>query len=229
MALVGNLKDLKLTNIVQLNCMEKNEAMFSVEHFKTVGRIYFADGNIVHATYGTLEGEDAVYRILQIKEGSFKVESHVSPPKRTITGPWSNLILEGLRMIDEAREAKNEALAKLTKELKSINGVQGVLITSGFGEILAEEGIASGKRTSAAMAFLMRKFDKIGRASKSGTIRIALVAGKADKKVLFRWQDDVIELSVESKMMLEAVEQALDKVTFPEKKTGETGEQESAG
>lgn len=221
MALVGNLKDLKLTNIVQLNCMEKNEAMFSVEHFKTVGRIYFAEGNIVHATYGQLEGEDAVYRILQIKEGAFKVESNVPPPKRTITGPWSNLILEGLRLIDEAREAKSEALAKLTKELKNINGVHGVLVCSPFGEILMEEGIASGKRTSAAMAFLIRKMDKIGRASKSGSIRLGMVGGKTDKKVLLRWRDDVIELSVDSKMTFEAVEQALEKVTFPSIRTEE--------
>ena len=71
MALVGNLKDLKLANIVQLNCMEKNNAMFTVEHHKVAGVIYFSDGNIVHATYGSIEGEQAIYKILQIKEGPF--------------------------------------------------------------------------------------------------------------------------------------------------------------
>ncbi len=212
MALVGNLKDLKLTNIVQLNCMEKNEAMFTVELRQWVGKIYFADGNIVHATYGNIEGENAVYKILQVKEGPFKVENDVPPPKRTITVPWSNLLLEGLRMIDEATEAKGDALSKFSKDIKNINGVTGVLICSSFGDILMEEGVANGKRASAAMAFLTRKMEKIGRASKSGTFKTAVVSGKTDRKFLSKWKDDVVELNIDSKASVDVIEQAFDKV-----------------
>ncbi len=214
MALVGNLKDLKLANIVQLNCMEKNESMFAVEHHKQVGRIYFAEGNIVHATYGSIEGEEAVFRILQIKEGPFRVESNVPPPKRTINAAWGNLLMEGLRMVDELREAKNAAMAKLSREIKNINGVNGVLVCNLFGEILMEEGIASGKRTSAAMAFLMRKIEKVGRASKMGNLKSAAFTAKNEKRVLCRWHEDVVEINIDPKLILEAVEQGLDKIGF---------------
>ncbi len=212
MALVGNLKDLKLANIVQLNCMEKNNSMFTVDHHKVNGRIYFSDGNIVHATYGNIEGEEAIYKILQIKEGPFRVENDVPPPKRTINTPWSNLLLEGLRLIDEALEAKGDALSKISKGIKNINGVNGVLICSLFGEILMEEGIANGKRAAAAMAFILRKIDKVGRASKSGAVKAGHISGKADRKILTKWKDDVVELNIDLKANPDGVEQALEKI-----------------
>ncbi|MCB0832501.1 MAG: DUF4388 domain-containing protein [Bacteroidetes bacterium] len=211
MALVGNLKDLKLANIVQLNCMEKNEACFTLDLRKMSGKIYFAEGNIVHAEYGGDEGEEAVYRILQIKEGPFKVENDVPPPKRTITVPWSNLLMEGLRRIDEAQEAKGDALAKISKDIKNINGVNGVLICSMNGDILMEEAIANGKRAAAAMAFLLRKAEKIGRASRCGTFKLCLLGGKTERKVLSRWHDDVIDLNVDQKVSMDLIEQALNK------------------
>jgi len=211
MALVGNLKDLKLTNIVQLNCMEKNEAVFILEQHKVSGKIFFADGNIVHAIYGNVEGDDAVFKILQIKEGPFKVENDVPPPKRTITTPWSNLLLEGLRMIDEAQEAKDDALARLTKDLKNLNGVSGVLICTAMGEILMEEDIASGKRASSAMAFLLRKMEKVGRAARFGTFKIGVISGKTDRKIISKHSDDVVELNVDTKLQAEVVEQVLEK------------------
>lgn len=211
MALVGNLRDLKLTNIVQLNCMEKNEAMFQVDLRNTTGRIYFADGNIVHATFGNIEGDTAVYKILAIKEGPFKVENNVAPPKRTITAPWGNLMMEGLRQIDEALEAKSEAMVKFTKDIKNINGVSAVLISSKQGDILMEEGVANGKRMSSGIAFITRKLEKIGRASKSGTFKGAIVAGKNDRKAISKWADDVITLTVDAKVPAELIEQAIEK------------------
>lgn len=209
MALVGNLKDLKLANIVQLNCLEKNEALFTLDLRQKVGKIYFADGNIVHATYGNSEGEEAVHQILKIKEGPFKVENDVPPPKRTITTPWSNLLLEGLRMIDEATEAKGDALTKFSKDIKNVNGVNGVLICSIMGEILMEEGIANGKRASAAMAFITRKIEKIGRASRFGTCKTGIISGKTERKILSKWNEDVVELNVDPKASIEVIEQSL--------------------
>jgi predicted regulator of Ras-like GTPase activity (Roadblock/LC7/MglB family) len=209
MALVGNLKDLKLTNIVQLNCMEKNEAVFTLDLRQKVGKIYFADGNIVHATFGNVEGEAAVHQILRIKEGPFKVENDIPPPKRTITTPWSNLLLEGLRIIDEATEAKGDALSKFSKDIKSVNGVNGVLICSINGEILMEEGIANGKRASAAMAFIARKIEKIGRAAKAGTFKTAIIGGKTERKMVSKWNEDVVELNIDTKASVDVIEQSL--------------------
>ena len=49
MALVGNLNDLKLPSLIQLNCMEKNTAKLTIENNGRFSFIYFDKGQIVHA------------------------------------------------------------------------------------------------------------------------------------------------------------------------------------
>lgn len=59
MALVGNLKDIKLPTLVQINCMERNTAKLTIEHMGRFGFIYFHEGQVVHAEYDPLIGEEA--------------------------------------------------------------------------------------------------------------------------------------------------------------------------
>lgn len=212
MALVGNLKDLKLANIIQLNCMEKNDAVFKVDYRKYTGKIYFEEGNIVHAEFGELEGEQAFQKILGIKEGPFQVEINVKAPKKTINSPWNSLLLDNLRLIDEAEEARGDKLSKISRELKNINGVRGVLICSTYGEIILEEEIVNGKRASAAMAFVGRKLDKIGRAAKTGKLKSTYLAGKGDKTIVTNWGQEYITLNLDSQSASDLVEQAAEKV-----------------
>jgi len=212
MALVGNLKDLKLPVIVQLNCMEKNTAVFIVEHHRVEGKIYFAGGNIVHATYGQAEGEDAVHKILQIKEAPFRVESDIAAPKNTISTPWSNLLMEGLQKIDEATEAKSEKMSRFVKEIKNVNGVKGVLICNKYGEIQKEEGIATGKRFAAGVSFLVNKVEKISRATRAGNLQLTVVTTAKEKVVITKWKEDNVNITIDPKLSLEVLEHALRKI-----------------
>ena len=74
MALIGNLKDIKLPSLIQLNCMEHNNAKLSIERSGKFGFIYFEDGQVTHAEFDPYIGEEAVYRLLGLYEGKFKVE-----------------------------------------------------------------------------------------------------------------------------------------------------------
>ena len=212
MALVGNLKDLKLPVIIQLNCMEKNVAMFIVQDRQSEGRIYFDDGNIVHASYGSMEGDEAVYKILSIKAAPFKVENDIKAPNRSVTSNWSNLLMEGLKRLDEEVEQKTELMAKLIKQIMSINGVKGVLICSKFGEILKEDGIASGKRVAAAISFFLNRVEKISRASKGGALKLSVVTTSKDKKVITKWNDDNLQVIVDEKLSVEMLVQSLTRI-----------------
>ena len=51
MALVGNLKDLKLANLIQLNCMERNTAKLTIDYAGKYGTIYFQGGQVAHAEF----------------------------------------------------------------------------------------------------------------------------------------------------------------------------------
>jgi hypothetical protein len=83
MALVGNLRDLKLPNLIQLNCMERNSAKLTIEHAGKYGMIYFHEGQVVHAEFDPDIGEKALFRLLGLPEGKFKVENGVRAPMST--------------------------------------------------------------------------------------------------------------------------------------------------
>jgi predicted regulator of Ras-like GTPase activity (Roadblock/LC7/MglB family) len=139
MALVGNLRDLKLANLIQLNCMEKNTAKLTIEHAGKYGTIYFQSGQIVHAEYDPEMGDKAIYRLLALNDGKFKVESGVRPPAITIVSSWSNLLLEGLHQIDNRLSAVDGRNREILEMLLNVKGVQRAAILSAEGEVLTGE------------------------------------------------------------------------------------------
>lgn len=100
-AVRGNLRTLSLPSIIQINCRERNRAHLRIRHRGQKGNVFFADGNVVHATLGSQIGEEAIYELLTWEDGDFELEMGVPPPERTITTGWSGLLLEGMRRIDE--------------------------------------------------------------------------------------------------------------------------------
>jgi hypothetical protein len=124
MALVGNLRDLKLPNLIQLNCMERNTAKLTVEHAGKYGTIYFHEGQIAHAEYDPDIGEQALYRMLRLSEGKFKVENGVRPPLISISTNWNNLLLEGLHQLDTIEIEDDSKDVRLLSMILSVRGVK---------------------------------------------------------------------------------------------------------
>ena len=137
MALVGNLKDLKLPNLIQLNCMERNVAQLTIEARGNSGEIYFENGQIVHAMYGDLEGEKAIYELLLFKEGMFRIENNVRSDKQSIFTSWSNLLLESMRVIDEGKGTEEGQLEDVKQSILAVKGVIECEILDDSGEIVS--------------------------------------------------------------------------------------------
>lgn len=101
MAVEGNLKDLSLTGLVQTICLEQRQAVLFLTRPGEKGAIFFEGGEIAHAEVGSLEGEEAMYRLLAWPDGTFRLGEHAAIPRRTVSTPWSNLLLEAMRRLDE--------------------------------------------------------------------------------------------------------------------------------
>ena len=68
--------------------------------------LYFNQGQVTHAQCGSLKGNEAVYRVLAWADGEWEVDFTQSSSERTTTMSTQGLMLEGLRLLDEAnREA----------------------------------------------------------------------------------------------------------------------------
>jgi hypothetical protein len=65
--------------------------------------IYFANGEVVHAYCPPRQGVPALYQLLGWQEGRFAFLKNVAPAERTIFDDLQNLLLDGLRRLDELR------------------------------------------------------------------------------------------------------------------------------
>ncbi len=108
MALEGNLSDIDVADLIQLNCQSGARARLTAKRGDEVAELYFDAGQVVHAEMGNLQGEEAAYRLLGWESGTFDLEKEVPPPDVTISIPWSALILEGMRRLDEERDGQGE-------------------------------------------------------------------------------------------------------------------------
>ncbi len=63
-----------------------------------------ASGNIVHASYGTATGGQALSEMLGWCAGRFRINHGVAAPTRTIEGDTMSVLLEALRIRDEASQ-----------------------------------------------------------------------------------------------------------------------------
>ncbi|MEA3459280.1 MAG: DUF4388 domain-containing protein [Chloroflexota bacterium] len=142
MAVSGDLKDLSLTDIIQVNCNERNQARLVVRHHGKEAAIFFEDGNIVHMELGDQEGEEVMYELLRWEEGGFELEQGIPPPTRTVTAHWSSLLLEGMQRIDESMSGGPEAL-----EEGVLEGMQGI----DAGLVGGPEALEEGKEVGGGM------------------------------------------------------------------------------
>ncbi len=98
----GQLSDLLLTDVIQMKCLGKSSSSLSIKSGAREGKIFFNDGKIIHAETGNAAGEDAFYQILSWPEGTFASTRADAPKKNTIEKDWQFLVMEGLRIADEA-------------------------------------------------------------------------------------------------------------------------------
>jgi hypothetical protein len=67
------------------------------------GRIWLSGGEIIAAQCGAARREEAVYRILALESGRFRLESGAVGRPRTIHATTQTLVLEGMRRFDHLR------------------------------------------------------------------------------------------------------------------------------
>jgi CheY-like chemotaxis protein len=97
----GMMRRVDLPEVLQMECLGRKSSVLEVFAGKVRGRIYIADGAIVHAESGALQGEMALYGLLGLRGGEFNLLPFAEPPRRTISGHYEFLLMEAARLNDE--------------------------------------------------------------------------------------------------------------------------------
>ena len=101
MALTGHLSDLSLSELIEFFCNQRKSGCLKVLYPKGAGYFYLNSGSVVDARIGVLHGIDAVYYALTLPNAEFEFSANAEAKNRTINQPWTQVVLEGLRRLDE--------------------------------------------------------------------------------------------------------------------------------
>lgn len=187
MPLQGNLKEMSLANLIQLNCQEMRTARITLLHQGQTASIFFSDGQVVHAENESDSGEQVIYTSLTWDDGTFTLDTDVPPPKRTIQTAWPVLLLEGMKRaaewkneVDRAVEGLSSTEAKkstdVMSQLKAIDGVAGAVIASSDGVIQSKDiSDSDGEREAAVAIFVGGAAKQIGDSLQLGKFQHGIV------------------------------------------------------
>ena len=101
MALTGHLSDLSLSELIEFFCNQRKTGQLKVLYPQGPGYFYLQTGSVVDARVGVLRGIDAVYYALTLPNAKFEFSGAFELTERTINQPWTQVVLEGLRRLDE--------------------------------------------------------------------------------------------------------------------------------
>ncbi|MBN2713528.1 MAG: FHA domain-containing protein [Planctomycetes bacterium] len=98
----GSVSAMPILEICQMAELSRRSGMLIVHPKKgEEGKLYFDNGQIIHASTESLKGEDAAFEILARKDGSFRFHAMPERVEKNISRITSALLLEAMRRQDE--------------------------------------------------------------------------------------------------------------------------------
>ena len=99
----GSLLQMNVIDLVQSLEMGRKSCALTLTNKDERCEMYFAEGQVTHSEYGPLTGDQAVFKVLRWTDGNFEVNFEGKTSKQTTTLNTQGLLMEGLRLLDEAQ------------------------------------------------------------------------------------------------------------------------------
>jgi hypothetical protein len=101
MALTGQLSDMSLAELIEFFCNQRKTGRLKIDYPRGHSVFFIREGELVDARVGALSGSEAVYFSLTLPNAAFDFSPDVQATRRTIENNWTQVVLEGLRRLDE--------------------------------------------------------------------------------------------------------------------------------
>ena len=101
----GSLAQMNVIDLVQSLEMGRKSCLLTMTKGNNDEKceIYFSQGQAKHAAYGSITGDEAVFKVLRWTEGNFQIDFNGKSTQETTTLNTQGLQMEGLRRLDEAQ------------------------------------------------------------------------------------------------------------------------------
>jgi CheY-like chemotaxis protein len=99
----GNLSQMNVIDLMQSLEMGRKSCQLNLTNAGEKCEVFFVEGQVKHATYGSLLGDEAVFKVLRWTGGNFEINFEGKTDKETTQLNTQGLLMEGLRLLDEAQ------------------------------------------------------------------------------------------------------------------------------
>jgi CheY-like chemotaxis protein len=98
----GRLEEMSIMDLLQSLEMGQKSCRLTINHGDDKCEMFFGGGACKHAQLGGIEGNEAVFKTISWTEGEFEIDFTASSDKVTCTMSTQGLLMEAVRLVDEA-------------------------------------------------------------------------------------------------------------------------------
>ena len=105
----GNLSQMNVIDLMQSLEMGRKSCQLTLTKDGDKCEVFFVEGQVKHATYGSLLGDEAVFKVLRWTGGNFQLDFEGKTDQQSTQLNTQGLLMEGLRLLDESQRDSGEA------------------------------------------------------------------------------------------------------------------------
>ena len=98
----GRLEEMSVTELMQSLEMGQKTCRLKLRRNREEAELYFIAGQCKHARLGGTEGDSVAYQVIGWLDGEFEIEFGATSASETITHTTTGLLMEAMRLMDEA-------------------------------------------------------------------------------------------------------------------------------
>jgi predicted regulator of Ras-like GTPase activity (Roadblock/LC7/MglB family) len=147
MALTGTLSDIGVIDLIQFPNKGRRTGELIIASSNSESRLYYVEGNLIHAISGNQSGLDALVEVVSLTEGEFEFRSGVEAEQKTLTHDLHRTLMMALKTRDErmeeVRKNKNRTDTAKLDSPKVLQALEGIVLKTPYvqgGCILAPDG-----------------------------------------------------------------------------------------
>jgi CheY-like chemotaxis protein len=99
----GNLSQMNVIDLMQSLEMGRKSCQLKLNYEGDKCEVFFVEGQVKHATYGSSTGDEAVFKVLRWTGGNFELDFEGKTDQETTKLNTQGLLMEGLRLLDESQ------------------------------------------------------------------------------------------------------------------------------
>ncbi|HUK25832.1 MAG TPA: DUF4388 domain-containing protein [Terriglobales bacterium] len=105
----GSLAQMNVIDLMQSLEMGRKSCLLTLTRENEKCEVYFSEGQVIHAAYGSLTGDQAVFKVLGWTGGNFQLDFEGKTTQQSTSLNTQGLLMEGLRLLDEANRDQGQA------------------------------------------------------------------------------------------------------------------------